>query len=1604
MFKVECLGCQAPYQVDERRVPEKGLKMRCPKCGTTFKVEPPAAGDLATGQSPATETDVPPASVPKPHPFSSGPFEPSPKLAKPSASRDSLARTMIGVSSVEMESLGKDKPKGFRIPRPNEGKGEAAPAPAAAPAAANPAIPFGEIGLPAPVTPFGEIGLPAPVVRSRPLGLAARTGNDDAGLPAVVNEPRRGQPAAEVQVVLPSAAPAPDPAWLSGDELAEVPPSMPGEQTPMRFSDLPQPVVARAATPKVEAPVKVNTLELDLDEDLPIIAPPVKRPPPRRPRPAQAATEGSAADESVDLPARVGDFDAGLPAVVAPPARPLDRAPRPPARQKAASPEEVDLPAVAPRDALEAGLPFVRGPAVAKPPAAKPGPREAPTLAELPSVTRARAAEQKGLSDGDLPAIGGGQPGAGKARAPTRADLPGAGRRAPMHSDLPGVLGGGAPATSTSDLPGVFGGSPASTSDLPGVFGGSPASTSDLPGVFGGGGAGSGIGLPEMVETGLPDLSGGSLPGLSTGRAELPEVFAGGLPEVSGSALPELSYSGLPMVHDGGLPDVLASGLPEVSSAGLPDVLAAGLPTVSAGLPEVFAPGVGGFGRVDLPVPRAAELPEVHAGQRAFDELDLPGVGESLPSVAEGWNEGNLPTVGESLPMPKGEAFGGDSPFGAFDPAGEGDPFAGSEADFGAPGEGDPFAPANDPTDGLDEFAPLAGGAAARAGGAGYGEVDIGGPESTQAPIETAEDMEFQAIPQRPSAAAGRAAASASVHVEAPDTDATGSTLELGPERKAPKARRRRIATLAAIGLATIAGGAMALEPALGPFGIHFVVDQIKRGEREQTLARLVGEARTGAGQDTLDAWTPVLRELEKARELAPRFAPLIARSAFEHYAAVTRHGPLPALEAIAKVAVEQLDPESQEPESRLARAAQKVASGSAQARGELEALGNDPDAQALLGELSLRAGDWAGARNVWGELSRRDPESARYAFGNARAELGLGRAAEAFAEASRVLKLNPKHVGAPILMLEARRAGQQGSDPGALDGVSTAELAARVSSLLPDASPGEAALGHCVLGELHESQGRAGPAQQEFEAALVIDRGLPRALLGLGEVLHDSGRYGEALARFQSAAQADPTLLAAQIGIAKCEIQLAHLKEARDILGKLGETHKEDPEVIFWQAKAEQALGDTDAALATYRAAITAGKGRASSVNAYLSLAKLQAELGQLALAQDTLSEASQKLPPNGALHKALGEIALSRADSAVAFAQFQKALELDPGDTRARFLGAVALTRLGRFDEALLAFQTVGQTDKDFPGLAVERGRLFEESGRSAEALSEYEAALLKTPDDPEVQIRVGCARVATGQALAAESLLEKTSKVRPRSAELNFCLGRALFDLERHQDATVRLDRAIAIDPSRAIYHLYSGWVASEMGRSTNAQKSLDDAIELDKGLADAYWQRGRLHLKQGAAKDAIVDLERARALKPSRYDALADLAVAYADSGRLSKALELWEEAIARDADNPTWHFRYGRLLSSSGNGPMAAAHLRRAIDLVKEAEAAATGPDKPKPPVWLWQANYLLGRELGKVPAAIPHWQAYLRLAPRDDPYRAEAERSLRELGQPWSQR
>lgn len=123
MFEAKCPSCSASYQVDERRVPPKGLKMRCPKCGESFQVTAPgdspsppvlgAALGLSSGPS-----DAPPArqatmvGVGLPSTTSSEPGS-APSPPRPGAPpRAGMKSTMLGVApagdGLELAQLDED--------------------------------------------------------------------------------------------------------------------------------------------------------------------------------------------------------------------------------------------------------------------------------------------------------------------------------------------------------------------------------------------------------------------------------------------------------------------------------------------------------------------------------------------------------------------------------------------------------------------------------------------------------------------------------------------------------------------------------------------------------------------------------------------------------------------------------------------------------------------------------------------------------------------------------------------------------------------------------------------------------------------------------------------------------------------------------------------------------------------------------------------------------------------------------------------------------------------------------------------------------------------------------------------------------------------------------------------------------------------------------------------------------------------------------------------------------------------------------------------------------------------------------------------------------
>ncbi|MBM4360681.1 MAG: zinc-ribbon domain-containing protein, partial [Deltaproteobacteria bacterium] len=63
MLNVQCPSCSAPYSLSEKRVPASGMKMRCPKCGSSFLVM--QDGSVTGGADAAAPAAPAPSAPPK---------------------------------------------------------------------------------------------------------------------------------------------------------------------------------------------------------------------------------------------------------------------------------------------------------------------------------------------------------------------------------------------------------------------------------------------------------------------------------------------------------------------------------------------------------------------------------------------------------------------------------------------------------------------------------------------------------------------------------------------------------------------------------------------------------------------------------------------------------------------------------------------------------------------------------------------------------------------------------------------------------------------------------------------------------------------------------------------------------------------------------------------------------------------------------------------------------------------------------------------------------------------------------------------------------------------------------------------------------------------------------------------------------------------------------------------------------------------------------------------------------------------------------------------------------------------------------------------------
>jgi tetratricopeptide (TPR) repeat protein len=283
----------------------------------------------------------------------------------------------------------------------------------------------------------------------------------------------------------------------------------------------------------------------------------------------------------------------------------------------------------------------------------------------------------------------------------------------------------------------------------------------------------------------------------------------------------------------------------------------------------------------------------------------------------------------------------------------------------------------------------------------------------------------------------------------------------------------------------------------------------------------------------------------------------------------------------------------------------------------------------------------------------------------------------------------------------------------------------------------------------------------------------------------------------------------------------------------------------------------------------------------------------------------------------------------------------------------------------------------------------RLYQTTGRAAEAEAAYERTLQLRPDDVPALLRLGRMYLDRGDAGAAAPLFEKARAADSRSVAALAGLGQAALDARQYERAVRFLEEGLAVEPGALSLHAPLAQAYRAMGRTQDAEAHL------------ARWRNTEIPIPDPRAADLEVLLESGlayelrggRAMSAAQWDEAADLfrkGIALApDGSALRRSLHhklgtaLWmggdeKAAVAAfddvvrtaprtGADEPASraHYSLGIVMASAGRTREALDHLRSAVRY---------GPDYAEAHLAL--AEILKGS--GQFEAALPHYQAAVR--------------------------
>jgi tetratricopeptide (TPR) repeat protein len=598
-----------------------------------------------------------------------------------------------------------------------------------------------------------------------------------------------------------------------------------------------------------------------------------------------------------------------------------------------------------------------------------------------------------------------------------------------------------------------------------------------------------------------------------------------------------------------------------------------------------------------------------------------------------------------------------------------------------------------------------------------------------------------------------------------------------------------------------------------------------------------------------------------------------------------------------------------------------------------VQAKPSDADAQLGLARALAEDNQAAAGMNLAMELIRKDKTfGAGYDF-----LFQQYQASGKTADAENILKLkvsnNPKQAA---FLLELARYYAASKKP--------SEVNATVQKLVDD--PADFPDGRLLAGDFYGSVGRPQEALQQYQAGLQARPKDPAIYQKrLVSILAAQRKWLEALQQLNvilkdKPGDQDSKLNRALIwldegksenldpAIAELRAQIAKKPQDATLHFQLGSAlarkNDQDSARREWSTAARQnngylpprfALAEMDLAqgktqdamqLADQIVALAPRDGRAR-----LLYAACLTSAGQYKRARTELNQLAAQAPQLPQIQFRLGVLAIAEHKYKEAEDIFRKLETTAAGDPQVLAGLAEAYKGENESAKAIQALEDEVKRSPNSPQLRQILARFAAASGKYDIAVDQYKQLAAAAPRSGDLQISLAAAYNASGDHKTAIEVLEKAAQADPKSATTELDLARTLLAAGRVSDAKAGYRKVLAIQPNNATALNDLAWLMADSGENL--------------GEALSFAQRGLQTAVDPGLKNALSDTLGWVYLKKNSPDA----------------ALQVFQNLVRGNPDNPTYRYHLGAALLQKGDKRKARTELDAALAAKPDAS------DEPK---------------------------------------------------------